>query len=486
MISKDEILAFADETGLTPNVIEKDYVLGWLLAAVNNNSVLSQSWVFKGGTCLKKCYFETYRFSEDLDFTLQDKNHIDAAFLVDQFSLMAEWLYEETGIEIPTDRLKFDVYTNPRGHQSCQGRVYYKSYFSTGKHSLPRIKFDLTADEVLVMPPSRQAVFHPYTDSPQDGIFIVSYAYPEVFGEKIRALGERGRPRDLYDVMNLFRNDNLPASAVIQDILSQKCAYKGIGIPVLLDVNAYRDVMLRNWDPMLKHQLPMLPELEVYWDKLPEFFDWLEGRDTRERVNLAVISGDGQIYQPSYGNLRLRTRSGKSLEIIRFAAGNRLCVNLDYTDNNGRRRSRVIEPYSLRQAKNGNVLLYAVRADDGHIRSYKIGQINDASMTNRVFSPRYQVELSPSGISVPIVETVPLTQLGLPSSSGRAGLKMRRRSAMRRTSISQNNGPTYIYRCPMCDKTFRRKSQSSKLNPHKTKDGWRCSGRIGYYEDTKF
>ena len=35
MISKDEIMAVADETGLTPYVVEKDYVLGWLLAAVN-------------------------------------------------------------------------------------------------------------------------------------------------------------------------------------------------------------------------------------------------------------------------------------------------------------------------------------------------------------------------------------------------------------------------------------------------------------------
>ena len=41
MISKNEILAIADETGLTPNVVEKDYVLGWLLAAVNNNHVLA-------------------------------------------------------------------------------------------------------------------------------------------------------------------------------------------------------------------------------------------------------------------------------------------------------------------------------------------------------------------------------------------------------------------------------------------------------------
>lgn len=416
MISKDEIMAVADQTGLTPNIVEKDYVLGWLLAAVNNSPVLSESWVFKGGTCLKKCYFETYRFSEDLDFTLQDKNHINEAFLVKQFSSMADWLYEEAGIEIPADRLKFDIYTNPRGHQSGQGRVYYKSYFSTGKHSLPKIKIDLTADEVLVMPSSRQAVFHSYTDVPQAGIFVACYDYPELFGEKVRALGERGRPRDLYDVINLFRNDQLPASAVIQDILSQKCAYKDIGIPTLADIGAYKDDMLRNWEPMLAHQLPMLPELDGYWDSLPAFFDWLEGRDTRERVQLASISEDGQVYQPSYGHLGLRTLSGNSLEIIRFAAGNRLCVDLNYTDNSGRRSSRVVEPYSLRQVQNGNVLLYAVRAEDGQIRAYKIGQINDATITNRVFVPRYQVELSPSGISIPITQTTPTTRLGVPKA----------------------------------------------------------------------
>ena len=140
MIGKDEILAFADETGLTPNVVEKDYVLGWLLAAINSNPVLSQSWVFKGGTCLKKCYFETYRFSEDLDFTLREQSQINETVLKEQFVSISDWLYEETGIEIPSDRHVFDIYANPGGGQSCQGRVYYRSYFSKGKHSLPRIK----------------------------------------------------------------------------------------------------------------------------------------------------------------------------------------------------------------------------------------------------------------------------------------------------------------------------------------------------------
>lgn len=40
----------------------------WLLAGVAHHPELGPTWLFKGGTCLKKVFFETYRFSEDLDF----------------------------------------------------------------------------------------------------------------------------------------------------------------------------------------------------------------------------------------------------------------------------------------------------------------------------------------------------------------------------------------------------------------------------------
>ena len=172
MITRDEILALADETGLTPNVIEKDYVLGWILAGIFQNNTLRDSWVFKGGTCLKKCYFETYRFSEDLDFTLIDEAHLNEDLLKTEFTNISEWLYEETGIEIPADRLVFDVYKNPREGLSCEGRIYYSSYFASGKKSWPKIKLDLTVDEVLVMPPVKRKVVHSYSDEPNNGIEI--------------------------------------------------------------------------------------------------------------------------------------------------------------------------------------------------------------------------------------------------------------------------------------------------------------------------
>lgn len=57
MITKQEIMDLAREFSLEAKTIEKDYVLGWLLAGIANHPELFDKWIFKGGTCLKKCYF---------------------------------------------------------------------------------------------------------------------------------------------------------------------------------------------------------------------------------------------------------------------------------------------------------------------------------------------------------------------------------------------------------------------------------------------
>ena len=63
MISKRELEQLRAEWSLDIGVIEKDYILGWLLAGIAQHSELASSWVFKGGTCLRKCFYETFRFS---------------------------------------------------------------------------------------------------------------------------------------------------------------------------------------------------------------------------------------------------------------------------------------------------------------------------------------------------------------------------------------------------------------------------------------
>ena len=398
MIGKAELLGIASTLGLGPHIVEKDYALGWALAGIFAHEELAESWVFKGGTCLKKCYFETYRFSEDLDFTLRENAHLDESFLKRVFAEISNWIYEQSGLEFPADSQDFEIFDNPRGNRICQGKLSYRGPVSPRSGGLPRIKLDLTADERLVLAPVRTAIFHPYSDAPNDGINVLAYAYEEAFGEKVRALAERARPRDLYDVINLFRNaEARPSSAVLLNVLRQKCEFKGIAVPRIGDFDAHRADLEGSWANMLAHQLPDLPPVESFWKVLPEFFAWLTG--TREPALVAAYAmapGETVIRERTL-RLPLTRRVQPNMEVIRFAAANRLCVELDYMDVNGRRSARIIEPYSLRRTRDDNIVLHAWNILRDQHRCYRVDRIQGARTTNKTFSPRYAVELTPSG-----------------------------------------------------------------------------------------
>jgi predicted nucleotidyltransferase component of viral defense system len=49
VIDRREILSAAGNLGLLPGTVEKDYVLGWLLAGICNHPTIADKWVFKGG-----------------------------------------------------------------------------------------------------------------------------------------------------------------------------------------------------------------------------------------------------------------------------------------------------------------------------------------------------------------------------------------------------------------------------------------------------
>lgn len=480
MIPKHELVELATQANLQTHVIEKDYVLGWLLAGINQHSALHDTWVFKGGTCLKKCYFETYRFSEDLDFTLRDPSHINADFLLATFTGIAEWIYEQSGIEIPADRLLFEIYTNPRGVESCQGRVYYKGPATySGKHSMPRIKLDLSADEIVIDDSVTMPVRHDYSDCPENGISIPSYSYAEVFAEKIRALKERTRPRDLYDVINFYRRPESREVAVdVRSVLIQKCQFKNIDFPSLADLDQHREVCSAGWDDQLGHQLQMLPPFDAYWDELPSFFSWLENP---ESVLVDQQSAIPARYEGETTTITLEAGipNFSTLERVRFAAVNRLCVELDYRKESGQRSTYVIEPYSLRTTREGNMLLYGVKLPTAEIRCFRTDRIIGATVTRQPFTPRYSIDFIPEG---------PVRLSARQMTSASLTLPQRHSSARRvRTRASRSGGgPKYVFRCSVCGKQFTRTTYDSQLNPHKNKKGYPCYGTTGFYVKTKY
>jgi predicted nucleotidyltransferase component of viral defense system len=472
MIGRTEIIRLAGELGLTPRVVEKDYVLGWVLAGIARDEELSRAWLFKGGTCLKKCFFETYRFSEDLDFTVVEPGQLDRDFLVSRFKVLGAWLYDTTGIELPAELLRFDVYDLKTGGRAGEGRVAYRGPIAPRGGDLPRIKLDLTADERVVLPSIIRPVTHPYSDVPGDGITARCYAFEELFGEKVRALAQRARPRDLYDVINLFRHgDFRNAAAVIRDIVTEKCNFKHIPFPTFESLAPAHPELVGEWGNMLGHQLPSLPPVDLFWTELPEFFRWLSGAVVQPLLPSIPIEVSATVLRGPAGGIRIPGRSTPFIEVIRFAASNHLLVELDYRDKDGNRRTRPIEPYSLRRAKDGNIILCAVNTEKQESRSYSIEGIQGATILNRSFTPRFQIELTPSG---------PLAAPYTPRNTTE-----RQPPATRRRTGNAWPKTTYVYRCPICSKRFERSSMDAALRAHKNPSGYACSGRHGIYEGTK-
>ena len=278
-------------------------------------------------------------------------------------------VHDQTGIEIPADKQKFDIYQNPRGQISCQGKISYKGPVSS-THALPRIKLDLTADERVVLPPVRAQIFHPYSDAPEEGIEVLAYEYTEAFAEKFRALAERTRPRDLYDVVHLYRNaEARPEPKRFMEVLRAKCEFKGISVPGMADLEPHRAELEAGWIHMLERTARDAPGHDVL-GALPEIFTPM--RRPQPLAAMPIGAGDTLIRERV---IDLPAGSRGSIEMIRFAAANRLLVEIDYRDKQGNRSTRAIEAYSLRRSQAGDVSLMAVRADSGQPRSYLVDSI---------------------------------------------------------------------------------------------------------------
>jgi len=406
MIRKAAILTTAQQESLQHTTVEKDYVLGWILYGISRHPVLSR-WVFKGGTCLKKCFFETYRFSEDLDFTIPIDEPLTVALIEESLRETCDWIAAESGIAFPGDRFSIESYTNKQGTQSFNVRVSYIGPLRFTGQRMQRVKFDITQHEVLVDAPESREVFHRYSDAIEPAPRIACYTVNEILAEKTRALFERqGRARDVYDVVHISRNfrEEIHAGRALQ-ILEEKFAFKNIPKPSV-DVILSRvdvDTLRSNWDHQLAHQLPMIPPAQTFFEELHEALVWwMEPVKASPVIEAVQLEPDERLIPREHFPSRIAVASerggpsvmeGNAIDRIRFAARNRLLVEVTYHGV-----TRVVEPYSMRTKGTRNRLLYIWEITRGNsktdqIKAYKINEIQSASILQQSFTPRYAVEL---------------------------------------------------------------------------------------------
>lgn len=282
---------------------------------------------------------------------------------------------------------------------------------------------------------------------------------------------------------NVIEKDRAEVAAT----LKEKCEFKGIPVPTLRSIqeSPLFGELRAAWEQMLRYQLPELPPFEGFWRELPDVFAWLFEKKARIELPVMAIATAGPLdaawRPPTMATSWRALGTSAPLEIIRFAAANHLCVELDYRDENGRRSIRTIEPYSLHRSSAGNLLLFAVRPDTAESRSYRVDRIEDAKATRRPFVPRFAIELTDGGPPV-------VPRLERQTSEAQTPKPAKAPSGRSRPARSKftSNGPRYVFRCMVCGKLFRRTSYDGSLNPHKGKNGYPCAGNVGIYVKTEY
>lgn len=402
MITKEQLLAIASELGLLPTTVNKDYALGWLLHGIGQHPVLS-NWAFKGGTCLKKAYFDTYRFSEDLDFTVPQGEPYTHDLILRSLKETTDATYEASGVEFLKDEIQVKESLNKRQKQTFVIRIPFQGPLRQNNKSIQRITFDVTQDEILVAAPELRTIFHGYPDAPTQSTKIQCYTVNELIAEKTRALYERqGRSRDVYDIVNISRNfrDDIDTQEA-RRILREKFKFKELPEPTVDTILSRLDLELlrQSWQDQLEHQLPILPLVDYFIADLKESLKWwVEGDQLAQLPAVATAAGEALVPRERFSALpvvrgRVLGKSGTILNNIRFAARNQVCVEITYGGI-----SRLVEPYSLRRPKSGNLLLYAYELLKGNtpsesIKAFQLAEIQNSRLTNTSFRPRFQIEL---------------------------------------------------------------------------------------------
>jgi len=259
-------------------IVEKDYALSYLLAAIASTEGLRENLVLKGGTALKKLYFADYRFSEDLDYSTRVLGaipQIDSLFEA-VVRRMEELLNERGPFQITSESL---ILKQP--HPGEQKAYLVRVQFPEQRQPLCRLKVEITVDEPILTPVDIRPVLHGFDEFLD--IQIPVYSLTEITAEKLRALiqsrarlHERGWGasrvcRDYYDLWNLLQVPGVRSPDLVP-LLGQKCAVRNVTFASPNDFisDDLLTVARSEWTEQL---LPFVPDAPQVEELLPQVRD---------------------------------------------------------------------------------------------------------------------------------------------------------------------------------------------------------------------
>jgi hypothetical protein len=263
------IKSCAARDGVPRDVVEKDYAIGHVLAAIYRHPLLRDRLVFKGGTALRKAHFADYRFSEDLDFSALPGRDEFEPLIRDVAEGAERTLLEQGSFSVSVSR-----YPTRDPHPGGQEAFRLHVRFPWQSRALCSLKLEITTDEPVLVEPLRLPLSHGYDEKLE--CTLCCNALDEVVAEKLRALlqtrarlSERGwarpRSRDYYDLWQLLSARQGVVS--IEDaarLLPAKCVVRDVGFAAPQDFfdNSVLQRARLDWRESLGRMVIDLPDFD--------------------------------------------------------------------------------------------------------------------------------------------------------------------------------------------------------------------------------
>lgn len=197
MIPREDIVAWGVEHPWPEyDQIEQDLLLSQAICEIANDDLLGEELSLRGGTAFHKLFLETpYRYSEDLDYVRSTEGGIGD--VLDRL--------REIG-----DRLGYEVASKIRKYP----KVLWKYTSSNGISS--KIKIEINTFE------RSPALGLHYIEHEVDSSYykgsakVRTFQKEELVATKIRALYQRSKGRDLYDIWLALTELNLSSERILE------------------------------------------------------------------------------------------------------------------------------------------------------------------------------------------------------------------------------------------------------------------------------
>lgn len=247
MINYLQVQRLALKNNVSPEIIEKDYFIELVLFYFSKDSSLCENLVFRGGTALKKVYFPEYRFSEDLDFVIDNKKEINI------YQEMIIQILQKISSDYPIKMDKRSMF------KSDQLQLFITYDIIPDIRGVKELKVDILQDYYIPKHERKRLLFT-YPEFENKNSVLETYALESVVCDKIgRILDVDNEPRDLYDLWYLLKL-NLDIN-IIRKEFKNKYGYE-ILIPNLLR-EIVKDDYRQNWRNRLIYQMFDLPDFDI-------------------------------------------------------------------------------------------------------------------------------------------------------------------------------------------------------------------------------